>query len=178
MQSSSTKYTMRISRLTIDKLGIQMYDRVSAVLAELIANAYDADAQHVSMTLPFGKYLARKVAGQIEDQEFEIVIEDDGCGMTAQEVNEYYLNVGYNRRVTRSERTPKHNRRVMGRKGIGKLAPFGICHEVEVISAGGDQNCLWLHHLQLDPRPRRDVWTRRFDESRKRIGVSSGLLVH
>ena len=139
MQQKSKKYTMRISRLTIDKLGIQMYDRVSAVLAELIANAYDADAEHVKITLPFGKYMARKVEEQIEDLGFEITIKDDGCGMTAQEVNDYYLNVGYNRRVTRSERTPKHNRRVMGRKGIGKLAPFGICHEVEVISAGGDQ---------------------------------------
>ena len=47
MLQTSNKYTMRISRLTIDKLGIQMYDRVSAVLAELIANAYDADAQQV-----------------------------------------------------------------------------------------------------------------------------------
>ena len=135
---SSEKYTMRISRLTVDKLGIQMYDRVSAVLAELIANAYDADAEHVKITLPFGQYLARKVEGQIEDQGFEIVIEDDGGGMTAQEVNDYYLNVGYNRRVRLSEKTPRYNRRVMGRKGIGKLAPFGICHEVEVVSAGGD----------------------------------------
>ena len=137
MQPGSKKYTMRISRLTIDKLGIQMYDRVSAVLAELIANAYDADAEQVRIKLPFGQYLSRKVQGRIEDQGFEIVIEDDGSGMTAHEVNEFYLNVGYNRRNTRSDRTPKHNRRVMGRKGIGKLAPFGICHEVEVISAGG-----------------------------------------
>ena len=131
---------MQISRLTVDKLGIQMYDRVSAVLAELIANAYDADAEKVSIILPFGEYLAQKTKGEIEDQGFEIIIKDDGCGMTTQEVNEYYLNVGYNRRRTRrSDRTPKHNRRVMGRKGIGKLAPFGICHEVEVISAGGNQ---------------------------------------
>ena len=134
---------MQISRLTVDKLGIQMYDRVSAVLAELIANAYDADAEKVSITLPFGKYLAQKTEGQIEDQGFEIIIKDDGCGMTAQEVNEYYLNVGYNRRRTRrSDLTPKHKRRVMGRKGIGKLAPFGICREVEVISAGGDRTDL------------------------------------
>ena len=35
----------------------------------------------------------------IVDQGFEIVIEDDGHGMTAQEVNEYYLIVGYNRRA-------------------------------------------------------------------------------
>lgn len=142
MQQGSQKYTMRISRLTIDKLGIQMYDRVSAVLAELIANAYDADAEHVTIMLPFGEYLARKTEGQIIDQGFEITIEDNGCGMTANEVNDYYLNVGYNRRTTRSERTPKHNRRVMGRKGIGKLAPFGICREVEVVSAGGDRTAL------------------------------------
>ena len=137
MTQSTDKYTMRISRLTIDKLGIQMYDRVSAVLAELIANAYDADAEQVTITLPFGQYLARKVEGHIEDQGFEIVIQDDGGGMTTQQVNDYYLNVGYNRRVGRGERTPKHKRRVMGRKGIGKLAPFGICREVEVITAGG-----------------------------------------
>ena len=137
MLQTSNKYTMKISRLTVDKLGIQMYDRVSAVLAELIANAYDADAGQVRIVLPFGQYLARKVQGRIEDQGFEIEIEDNGSGMTAHEVNEFYLNVGYNRRNTRSDRTPKHNRRVMGRKGIGKLAPFGICHEVEVVTAGG-----------------------------------------
>ena len=128
---------MKISRLTIDKLGIQMYDRVSAVLAELIANSYDADAENVKITLPFGKYLARRAKGNLEDQGFEIVIEDDGSGMTTAEVNEFYLNVGYNRRVRRGERTTKHDRLVMGRKGIGKLAPFGICHEVEVVTVGG-----------------------------------------
>ena len=116
-----------------------MYDRVSAVLAELIANAYDADAENVKITLPFGTYLARRREGQVEDRGYEIVIEDDGGGMTADEVNDYYLKVGYNRRVGRSERTFKHQRRVMGRKGIGKLAPFGICHEVEVITTGGDR---------------------------------------
>ena len=53
---------------------------------------------------------------------------------------EYYLNVGYNRRTGRSEDNAQAmKRRVMGRKGIGKLAPFGICQEVEVISAGGPQ---------------------------------------
>ena len=137
MPQTSKKYTMRISRLTIDKLGIQMYDRVSAVLAELIANAYDADAQQVRIKLPFGQYLARKVQGSVVDQGFEIVVKDDGFGMTSQEINDYYLNVGYNRRIARTEKTPKYNRKVMGRKGIGKLAPFGICHEVEVITAGG-----------------------------------------
>ena len=152
VHQNNKKYTMRISRLTIDKLGIQMYDRVSAVLAELIANAYDADAESVKIILPCGEYLARRVDGKVEDLGFEIIIQDDGCGMTSSEVNDFYLNVGYNRRATRNERTLKHNRLVMGRKGIGKLAPFGICHEVEVVSAGGSKtsNGYVVSNLILD----------------------------
>ncbi len=26
----------------------------------------------------------------------------------------------------------------MGRKGVGKLAPFGVCQEVEIITSGGE----------------------------------------
>ena len=89
--TASEKYTLRISRLTIDKLGIQMYDRVSAVLAELIANCYDADSERVQISLPFGRYLAQKEGNQVKDLGFEIRIEDNGSGMTAEEVNEYYL---------------------------------------------------------------------------------------
>ena len=131
------KYTMRISRPTIDKLGIQMYDRVSAVIAELIANSYDADATEVTITLPFGKYLARRANdGTAVDLGYEVVIEDNGFGMLSDEVNKYYLKVGTNRRTDRGDTTPG-GRLVLGRKGIGKLAPFGICREIRVITAGG-----------------------------------------
>ena len=106
-------------------MGIQMYDRVSAVLAELIANAYDADATQVNITLPFGQFLAKKVGGEVQDLGNEIVIRDDGSGMTEQDINDYYLNVGYNRRAKRGETTPTFGRRVMGRKGIGSSRHSG-----------------------------------------------------
>ena len=41
------RYRMTISRMTVDKLGIKLYDNVSAVVAELVANCYDADAERV-----------------------------------------------------------------------------------------------------------------------------------
>ena len=149
MAISNNKYTLRISRLTIDKLGIQMYDRVSAVLAELIANAYDADAENVTVTLPLSTTLG-SIQADSESEEIRIV--DDGIGMTAQQVNDYYLNVGYDRRAKRGDTTKRLGRRVMGRKGIGKLAPFGICREVEVITAGGEQTTegYQIAHLILD----------------------------
>jgi hypothetical protein len=135
------KYTMTISRTTVDKLGIKLYDKVSAVLAELIANAYDADAEVVKVSLPVGCYLARRAKGQTVDQGYVIEVMDDGHGMTAKEVNEFYLRVGIDRRKRpkNGSESREKKRPVMGRKGIGKLAPFGICREVEVISAAGSK---------------------------------------
>lgn len=134
--SPSEKYTMSISRMTIDKLGIQLYDRVSAVLAELIANAYDADAREVSVSLPWGVFLANK-DGSPTSADYVIEVRDDGHGMTAAEVNAHYLKVGSDRRSrNNSDKSRELLRPVMGRKGIGKLAPFGICDTVEVITAG------------------------------------------
>lgn len=132
-------YLMTISRLTVDKLGVKLYDRVSAVLAELIANCYDADAESVTVTAPMDTLLAEKKGGKVKDKGLEIVVEDDGCGMSPDEVNPFYLRVGAERRADpkRGDVSRKFKRKVMGRKGVGKLAPFGVCKVVEIISAGG-----------------------------------------
>lgn len=138
--TASDKYTMRISRLTIDKLGIQLYDRVAAVLAELVANSYDADATNVTVRLPWGVFLAEK-DGSSSSPEYQIIVEDDGHGMTPDEVNLHYLTVGADRRArTNSDKSRGLDRPVMGRKGIGKLAPFGICRTIEVITCGGSDD--------------------------------------
>ena len=124
-----------------------MYDRVSAVIAELIANSYDADATEFTITLPFGKYLARRANdGTAVDLGYQVLIEDNGIGMLSDEVNEYYLKVGTNRRVDRGDQT-SGGRPVLGGKGIGKLSPFGICREIRVITAGGNPDCSGKYEL-------------------------------
>jgi hypothetical protein len=136
---TTAPYRMRISRLTVDKLGIKLYDRVSAVLAEIIANAYDADATEVKVCLPFGSWLAPSPGKPVVDR-YEITVKDNGHGMTTDEVNSNYLLVGSDRRGRFGKDTSRtKGRRVMGRKGIGKLAPFGICRTVEVVTAGGER---------------------------------------
>jgi len=138
---SVDRYTMTISRTTVDKLGIKLYDKAAAVVAELIANSYDADAENVTVKMPLNKWLATVTRGGVVDQGFEIVVEDDGCGMTPDVINEFYLRVGTNPRID-SRRGPlslEKKRPRMGRKGIGKLAPFGICEVIEVRSAGGEK---------------------------------------
>jgi len=133
------KYVMKISRLTVDKLGVKLYDKVSAVIAELVANSYDGDAQNVFVHAPMGEFLASKAGATITDKGHEIVVDDDGIGMTPDEVNEFYLRVGSERRLDarRGDSSRKFKRKVMGRKGVGKLAPFGICNKIEVITSGG-----------------------------------------
>ena len=130
---------MRISRRTVDKLGVKLYDSASAVVAELVANAYDADAENVTVELPLATLLAKSDEAGVQDFGYEIRVTDDGHGMTSNEANEHFLKVGRDRRTHAKQgpRSRNKQRPVMGRKGIGKLAPFGICKRIEVISAGG-----------------------------------------
>jgi len=139
-EKSHPKYTMTISRLTIDKLGVKLYDKVSAVIAELVSNSYDADATEVTISAPMGEFLATKSNNQLQDKGYSIKISDNGTGMTPDQVNRFYLCIGTDRRVDsqRGDESRKFHRKVMGRKGVGKLAPFGICERIEITTSGGE----------------------------------------
>ena len=88
----------------------QEYPSSERALKELVDNAWDADAEHVSVTLP------KPLSGG------PIVIEDDGSGMTEEELRRHYLVIASDRRSRRGERTSGKNRLVKGRKGIGKFS--------------------------------------------------------
>ena len=89
---STGKYVMTISRMTVDKLGVKLYDRVSAVIAELVANGYDADATEVTIEAPMGAYLASLHQGKVSDSGHTIIVTDNGCGMVPDVVNPFYLS--------------------------------------------------------------------------------------
>jgi hypothetical protein len=137
--AEDTGYLLKISRRTVDKLGVKLYDRISAVVAELVANSYDADAEKVAVTLPLATELARRKDGEVEDKGSVVEVKDDGHGMDPDEARDHYLKVGRDRRehLEQGPTSRKKRRPVMGRKGIGKLAPFGVCRRIEVRSAGG-----------------------------------------
>jgi hypothetical protein len=132
---------MKINRMTVDKLGVKLYDRVYAVLAELISNSYDADARLVTVRAPMGQYLAVRHDGVVQSKNITIEVEDDGTGMEPQELQDFYLVVGKERRSDpkRGDKSKVYKRAVMGRKGVGKLAPFGVCRFVEILTAGGEE---------------------------------------
>ena len=112
-------YRLTIGLTALRHLGIGLYSNIPAVLSEVVANAWDADASKVEVTID--------VAGK------KIVITDDGRGMTKDDANARYLTVGYDKRKSEGATSPG-GRRFMGRKGIGKLSLFSIAHVVEVHS--------------------------------------------
>jgi len=115
------KFTFEVS--IIEHLGLNLYSEVYAALSELIANSYDAEATSVSVSLPIGIELGH--ANQ------QIVITDNGHGMTYEECRDKYLRIGRNRRSS-SRKSKNGKRRVIGRKGIGKLAGFGVADSLHV----------------------------------------------
>lgn len=123
--SDKRKLEMTISLNALEHLGMNLYSNVPSVLSEIVANAWDADATNVAIDLD-------KNAGRI-------TIDDNGIGMSRDEVIDRFLNVGFKRRVELGPQTPK-GRLPMGRKGIGKLSTFSVAQFVEVFtSKNGEQ---------------------------------------
>lgn len=106
----------------LDHLGIQMYQSPVAAVAELVSNSWDADAETVRIELP-----------DSIDANAQIVVTDDGSGMTFAECQERYLKVGTDtRKGDPSAKTKGKNRPILGRKGIGKFAGFGVARVIRV----------------------------------------------
>jgi len=105
---------------------LNLYSEVHSAISELIANAWDADATHVNVRLPVNEELGQ--------HSQEIVITDDGHGMSYADARDLYLSIGQNRRKTGRAKSKVGNRPAIGKKGIGKLAGFGIADEVAIRS--------------------------------------------
>jgi hypothetical protein len=129
MRTKKSPYRMRLSLNVLNHLGINLYSNVPAVLAETVANAWDADAEHVWV--------------YIDEAQGVITITDDGHGMNDEDINAKFLMVGYRRRdqdPAQGSVTAKWKRLVMGRKGIGKLSLFSIARDVQVFSVKSKHN--------------------------------------
>lgn len=121
----------------LEHLGIQMYQSPVNALAEFVANSWDADANEVDIYLP----------DQI-NAEAKIVIADDGIGMSHDDCKKRFLAVGYDRRGGNPDETSSvYKRPVLGRKGIGKFAGFGIAEVMEIDTISGGERKIFTLNL-------------------------------
>ena len=134
------EYKINIDPRILELLGPNLYTNIYYILAELIANAYDADAKNV----------------YVISNKDDITIEDDGHGMSYKNGDiEKFLNVAGVSRTSESDSyTRSGTRRKMGRKGVGKLAALSISENVEIrtISNGEKSGFILSRHFDGDNR--------------------------
>ena len=150
------EYKLTIEPGILQLLGPNLYTNIYYVWAELIANAYDADAENVYIIL----------------EDNCIRIEDDGHGMSYKggEIKKY-LKVASESRTTESEsKTRDKERKKMGRKGLGKLSALAVSENVDVLTiAKGEKSGFVLsRHIgedgQLAEIPDKDIKFRYIDK--------------
>lgn len=103
--------TFSVENKAVTHLGRNLYSTTPPALAELVANSYDA--------------YATKVFVDVNDEGSQIIIADNGKGLSFQEFSIKYTKIGQ----TKQEERPIKDlptRKPMGKKGIGKLAAFSL----------------------------------------------------
>ncbi len=135
MEQEELQVTFDIN--TIDHLGVKLYSTIPPMIAELVSNAWDADANNV--------YINFNNTG-----EKSISVKDDGSGMTFVELNNHFLKVGRNRRVDMKKDETDKGRKVLGKKGLGKLSMFGIGRKITISTVkSGIKNTFVMDYTQL-----------------------------
>ncbi|HDR1503995.1 TPA: ATP-binding protein, partial [Pasteurella multocida] len=132
--------SMKISHNIVEHLGLKLYqNKPTNVIAELVSNAWDANAEKLDIDI-------------IGNDDKYISVQDNGCGMNLEILKNTYLVIGkskYNNLEEQKEIVSRTQRKPMGRKGIGKLAPFGICQQMHVITVK-DNKINWLRFSYKD----------------------------
>ncbi len=109
-------YKFTFGYLALKMLGKTLYSNPFAALSELIANGFDAKANKVWVYIDIR-----------EKSRSEIVVIDNGFGMSDADVRDKYLQVGKKNRADQDNE-------MMGRKGIGKLAAFYLSNKYYLIT--------------------------------------------
>lgn len=122
IENKNQKLEMSFDPQTIEHLGVKMYSQLPNAIAELIANSYDAESPEVHIIL------------KDNEEGKSIAVVDKGVGMSFDEINENFLRIGRKRRESDSGLSPNGKRKVTGRKGLGKLAFFGIGDTIHIFT--------------------------------------------
>lgn len=106
----------------IDRLGRELVSKKETAVSELIKNAYDADAINV-----------RLLFIDADTETGELRIEDDGSGMTLEELVNGFMRISSSDKATHPH-SPIYQRRRAGQKGIGRFATQRLGHILEIIT--------------------------------------------
>ena len=112
------QFTFNISLAVLNSLGRNLYRNFITILGEAISNSWDADANNVRIT--------------IDKEKSEMIVVDDGEGMSSSDFRNKFLRIGYSKRAKKSN--SQKGRPYIGRKGIGKLALLSCADRIVIVT--------------------------------------------
>lgn len=140
-------YTFRPKARLLVLLGEQLIGSARLALFELVKNAYDADATRVDVIL------------NLDDPAPTILVEDDGVGMSFEDIRDIWLVPGADHKLLAKEtnnRSKLFGRLPLGEKGLGRFAVHKLGDLIELITrkAGTDYESVvridWRHLARHD----------------------------
>lgn len=106
----------------INRLGKELVGRAETAISELIKNAYDAEASYAHLVFKD----AVRAGGSFE-------IEDDGNGMTYDELINGFMRISSSDKIHRPV-SPRYKRKKAGKKGIGRFAAQRLGKQLIIIT--------------------------------------------
>lgn len=133
-------------------LGEQLIKNEQIALAELIKNSYDADADWVKVSFINFTYDEKKKE-IIKTKDSKIIIEDNGCGMTLEIIENSWMNPATPNKKTRENEeiktTSKKHRIIQGEKGIGRFAILKLGRDIKITTRPEDENIEYVIDYNL-----------------------------
>ena len=122
--------TFTVDAALLQELGERLIGRPYIALAELVKNSYDADATDC----------------RIDFRDDEIIISDDGHGISEQELHDHWMRIGTTHKL--AARESRHLRRPMtGSKGIGRLSVQFLADEMTLESTTAEEPTRHLYAI-------------------------------
>ena len=125
---SREEYPVKANSSIIHLLGEELIGSDILALFELVKNSYDADAENVLVRF------------DIDDGERVIIVEDDGCGMSPDVINNVWLTIGTDYKKGDSRFSPKFKRPALGSKGVGRLAVHRLADVITLETKTEDED--------------------------------------
>lgn len=113
-----------VASALLRELGERLVGQSHIALAELIKNSYDADASRVLVTV----------------NPDEIIVEDDGHGMTYAQFRDYWMRIGSPHKGEMA--TSPSGRALTGSKGVGRLAAQFLATDLSLATCAGSNRQL------------------------------------
>ncbi len=126
----TTNLTFDVDAALLDELGERLVARRSIAIAELIKNAYDADATEATVSFK-----------NVTTSRGEIIVADNGSGMTLETMKNGWMRIATTDAVANPQ-SKKFGRPKTGAKGLGRFAcrRLASCLSLESTSNGSAGN--------------------------------------